>query len=211
MPGRRPLQEPSTERARQRAEQFLEAATREFLEKGYRSTRLADIVARSGGSLSTLYDAFGDKQGLALAIMERSIRSFGEGLAILDQPGLSPLQALPAAAERLAAEMLSPERTVSHRIVIGEGLAFPEMRDWFFEHSVAPAHARLAEYFARQVHLGTLAIADPVIAADQFYMALFGGAIIRSVNGITSADELERLRADARAAALVFLHGVLPR
>ena len=94
---------------------------------------------------------------------------------------------------------------------IGEGLAFPEMRDWFFEHSVAPAHARLAEYFARQVHLGTLAIADPVIAADQFYMALFGGAIIRSVNGITSADELERLRADARAAALVFLHGVLPR
>src|SRR5690606_33280413 len=144
-------------RAKERADRFLEVATEVFVEKGYRNARLSDIVARAGGSLSTLYAAFGDKEGLAHAVMERSIRSFGEGLDILAGTGLAAYDALPAAAGRLSVEMLSPERTVSHRIITGEGLAFPELRDWFFEHGVEPAHARLADYFARQAKAGTLA------------------------------------------------------
>lgn len=201
----------STRRARLRADLFLDAATQVFLEKGYRNTRLTDIVARTGGSLSTLYAAFGSKEGLIHAIMERSIRSFGEGLDILDQPGLSPAEAMPAVAEHLAAEMLTPERMVSHRIIIGEGLAFPALRDWFFEHGVEPAHLRLTDYFARNAAAGTLAIDCPRVAANQFYMAAFGGTIIRTINGKLSLADLPTVRADARAAALVFLRGALPR
>ena len=48
-------------RGEQRARQFIEAATEVFLEKGYRNARLADIVARTGGSLATLYRVFGDR------------------------------------------------------------------------------------------------------------------------------------------------------
>lgn len=198
-------------RGKQRVDRFLEVATEVFLEKGYRNARLTDIVARAGGSLATLYAAFGDKEGLAHAIMERSIRAFGESLDVLDQPGLCPLEALPAAAERMAAEMLTPERTVSHRIVIGEGLAFPELRDWFFEHGVDPAHTRLADYFARHAATGTLAIESAEIAANQFYMAAFGGTIIRTINAKIGADDVAKVRADAREAAVVFLRGVLPR
>lgn len=210
-PGRKQGQRQPGRRAQPRVDSFLEAATEVFLEKGYRNTRLTDIVARSGGSLSTLYAAFGDKEGLVHAIMERSIRSFGEGLDILDEPGLAPADALPPAAERLAAEMLTPERVVSHRIIIGEGIAFPELRDWFFEHGVEPAHARLADYFSRQVAANALVIDHPAIAADQFYMAAFAGTIIRTINGKLSPTDLPAVRAQAREAALVFLRGVLPR
>lgn len=210
-PGRERREVKAAGRAKDRIDRFLETAIEVLLEKGYRNTRLTDIVSRTGGSLSTLYAAFGDKEGLVHAIMERSIRSFGESLDILDQSGLSPVEALPAAAERLAEEMLTPERTVSHRIIIGEGLAFPELRDWFFEHGVVPAHRRLEDYFSRQAAAGTLVVDSAEVAANQFYMAAFGGTIIRTINGKVSMADAPRVRAEAREAALVFLRGVLPR
>lgn len=36
------------------------------MEQGYDGTSLAEIVRRSGGSLATLYDLFGNKQGLLM-------------------------------------------------------------------------------------------------------------------------------------------------
>ncbi|MCW5568873.1 MAG: TetR family transcriptional regulator, partial [Dokdonella sp.] len=41
-------------RGEERAEMFLQSAIEVFLEKGYRQTRLSDIVARAGGSYATL-------------------------------------------------------------------------------------------------------------------------------------------------------------
>jgi TetR/AcrR family transcriptional repressor of mexJK operon len=52
-----------------RRQAFLEAATAVFLEKGYANATLDDIIARSGGSLQTLYSLFGGKQGLFEALI----------------------------------------------------------------------------------------------------------------------------------------------
>lgn len=194
-----------------RAEKFIEAATRVFLEKGYRDARLNDVVALSGGSLSTLYNVFGDKHGLALAIMERSIAAFGDGLDMLHQSDLPPSEALPAAAERMVEETLSPARIVTHRIVIAEGLSFPELRDWFMAHGVAPAERRLADYFRREEQHGRLTPGDPEMAANRFYMMVFGGVILRSVNGYIGLADLPRVKAEAREAVTIFLEGVRPR
>lgn len=199
------------ERGEKRVGQFLEAATEVFLEKGYRNARLSDIVARAGGSLATLYRAFGDKEGLVHAIMEDSIRSFGKGLDILRDEGAPPEQLLPAAAECMATEILSPGRIVSHRIVIAEGLSFPDLRTWFFEHGVAPAERQLTAYFEREKAAGRLVLASPAVAADRFYMMVFGGTILRSVNGVVTAADIDRVQAETREAVGIFLHGVLPR
>jgi AcrR family transcriptional regulator len=60
-----------------RRQAFLEAGTVVFQKKGYASTTLDDIIARSGGSRQTLYSLFGGKQGLFEAILvERSSRIF---------------------------------------------------------------------------------------------------------------------------------------
>src|SRR3546814_11345443 len=50
---------------------ILDAAESLFLEQGYERTSLAEIVKRSGGSLATLYELFGNKQGLLRAIATR--------------------------------------------------------------------------------------------------------------------------------------------
>lgn len=193
-----------------RVEKFLEAATEIFLEKGYHNSRLSDIVARAGGSLSTLYRAYGDKEGLAHAIMARSIAVFGEGLQNLRSSELPPEQALAAAADRMIDEILSPGRIVSHRIVIAEGLNFPELRDWFFKHGVATAEALLTDYFEKQKQAGRLVLDSPAVAADRFYMMVFGGVIARTVNGMITPADKPRVQAEAREAVRIFLHGILP-
>lgn len=193
-----------------RAEKFLEAATLVLLEKGYRDTRLADIVAHAGGSLSTLYRAFGDKEGMARAIMEKSIRSFDEILQTLRQSNLPPEQALPAAAESMVAEILKPGRIVAHRIVIAEGLSAPELRDWFYEHGIQPTEKVLTEYFEREKRIGSLLIESPTDASSKFYLMIFGGLIMRTVNGRILAEDLPVVQAEVRNAVSIFLHGILP-
>ena len=194
-----------------RAERFLESATEVFLEKGYARSRLSDVIARAGGSYATLYRAYGDKEGLAHAIMDRSIASFGEGLELLRQSELPPEQALPLAALRMLEEALSPRRIVAHRIVIGEGSSFPELRDWFFEHAVVPAEQLLTEYFEQQKQAGRLKIDSPRVAAHHFYMMVFGGVILQSVAGRVTAADIGHRRDEVLQAVAIFLQGVMPR
>lgn len=199
-------------RVEQRIARFLEAATEVFLEHGYRNARLNDVVARSGGSMSTLYAAFGDKRGLALAIMQRSIASFDESLEALHRSELPPEQALPLAAARMVEEILSPSRIVAHRIAIGEGLCVPELRDWFMEHGVAPAERLLIRYFEREKASGRLVLdTTPAIVANDFYMMVFGRVILLSINGYLGVDDLPQVREEARNSVSIFLQGVLPR
>ncbi len=53
-----------------RRQAIMEAAAELFLDKGYAATSLADVVRRSGGSLQTLYELFGSKDGLFKALIE---------------------------------------------------------------------------------------------------------------------------------------------
>ncbi|WP_044406746.1 TetR/AcrR family transcriptional regulator [Thiomicrospira microaerophila] len=50
---------------------ILNSALVLFVEKGYFNTSVPDLVAHSGASIGSLYKHFGDKQGLAEALMQR--------------------------------------------------------------------------------------------------------------------------------------------
>ena len=194
-----------------RVERFLDAATEVFTEKGYQHARLSEIVARAGGSLATLYRVFGDKEGLAHAIIQRRLEDLSARMKDLNLPGLPPEQALRQAAERIAEGMTTAESVVIHRIVIGEGQSFPDMRDWFFDHAVAAVRGSLSEYFEQEVAAGRLKIASPAMASSQFFMMLFGDLVIRVSSGNLKEPDPNELRTYAQAAVELFLHGVLPR
>ena len=198
-------------RAEVRVEKFIDAATEVFAEKGYRHARLSDIVARAGGSLATLYRAVGDKEGLAYAILERRLEDLMQRLHTLDLSGQSPEQALHLTAELIADSLARPDSRILHRIVIGEGQSFPQLRDWYFDHTVAAIRSRLGEYFEQEAAAGRLRLASPSSATNQFYMMLFGDWIIRVACGAAQTGDAEQLRAYARDAVDLFLHGALPR
>lgn len=194
-----------------RVERFIDAATAVFIEKGYQHARLSEIVARAGGSLATLYRVFGDKEGLAHAIIHRRLRDLDLRLQDLNLSGLSPEQALRRAAVRIAEGLAAPESVVVHRIVIGEGQSFPALRDWFFDHAVSSLRNTLRDYFEQEVVAGRLVMPSPALAASHFFMMLFGDLVIRISSGNRTLVDVDELRAHALDAVDIFLHGALPR
>src|SRR3546814_4381236 len=61
-----------TTRREDRRQAILDAAESLFLEQGYERVSVNAIVQRSGGSLATVYDLFGNKHGLLYAVVDRA-------------------------------------------------------------------------------------------------------------------------------------------
>lgn len=75
----------------------LEAALRVFWERGYCGASIDELVRATGVARGSLYAAFGDKDGLFLAALERYETQLGEPMiAAATAPGLSGRKAVTA-------------------------------------------------------------------------------------------------------------------
>ncbi|MFI6177470.1 TetR/AcrR family transcriptional regulator [Nonomuraea sp. NPDC051191] len=110
-------------------ELILNAAAELFAEKGYRQTTFHDVARRSGISRGSIPWHFGGKEGLLLAVLERSVARVRDGLAAVPEtgdPGFEPfdqgvgaLFALPTTKlfVTLLVEALEPGSPVRDRYV----------------------------------------------------------------------------------------------
>lgn len=62
----------------QKTEQVLVAARRLFVRRGYHSVAIPQIVAESGVSIGAIYHHFGNKEGVAKAVHDRTLAQFSE-------------------------------------------------------------------------------------------------------------------------------------
>jgi TetR/AcrR family transcriptional repressor of nem operon len=65
----------------------IEAALPTFRQKGYAGTSIQDLVDATGVGRGSLYAAFGSKEGLYLAVLDRYRERYGEPLAALIREG----------------------------------------------------------------------------------------------------------------------------
>lgn len=199
-------------RGEQRVDRFVEAATRIFLEKGYRQARLSDIVSLAGGSLSTLYAAFGNKEGLAHAIIERQADRFTLVFHDVCLTTLPADEGLHRLAKHFVEAMLSPESQVLHRLIVGEGPAFPALRDWYFDHAVVPNNQLLAGYLRHHRDTGALVLPQGAdVAAQQLGMLMTGDLVLRMSSGHLGTPDIGEAVKVALAGVDTFLYGALPR
>ncbi|TDD85220.1 TetR family transcriptional regulator [Actinomadura rubrisoli] len=61
-------------------EALLDAAARLLVERGYRGVRMQDVAAAAGVSRQTVYNEFGDKWGLARAVVIRDNGRYLDGI-----------------------------------------------------------------------------------------------------------------------------------
>ena len=202
---------PLDPRGERRAERMLDAAVAEFTAKGWRNTRLDDIVARSGGSMATLYRAFGNKKGLVHALIAREAEQLCHGLRALENDDLPPEEALASAATGIIDILLKPETLVINLIAVGEGRDVLEIRYLFFQQNVTPAHQLLRAYLQRQHDAGRLHVPDPVAASNVFFMSLFGDMLFRWISGIDPAPDEAGVRERIPAILSIFIEGLRPR
>ena len=164
---------------------ILDAAEALFLEHGYERTSLADIVRRSGGSLATLYDLFGNKQGLLRAIATRW--SDETAFCPLDPAvtaTMSHVDTLKSYAFRQSDAMQSPRAIALMRMLVSESVRVRDFAAGIYRDIHLPAIAELTELFTRWAAAGEADIDDPQAAAKLFLNIVFGDSMLNALAGI---------------------------
>jgi AcrR family transcriptional regulator len=169
-------------RREDRRRSILDAAEDLFLEQGYDRVTLGAIVRRSGGSLATVYELFGNKQGLLRAVVGRR-KDEGMG-GLLDIPkGEAPAETLRRYAHQCYAFVTAPRSVALLRIVIGETLAHPEFGREFHQDMNSGPSGLLAACFREWTAQGRAAIDDPEAAVQLFFAMVMCDAPLKAMLG----------------------------
>lgn len=134
-----------------RADAMLDAALALFVERGFAATSIEDVIARSGGSKSLLYQRFGNKEGLFSALIGKATTAIAEGLgdARIGEDAALP-DALSAFARATAGAVLRRELIDLLRLAIGEANRFPALGTRFWRSGPEPASALLVGHLRRR-------------------------------------------------------------
>ncbi len=163
---------------------MIDAARHLFLEKGYGATTLNDIVSRSGGSLSTLYELFENKSGLLRAVVEDASDDLLRAIQSATIDDKRPHEALSIIGEYFSQRLGDPELMSLLRVIANETMKFPELGSQFYASGPEAAHRLIGGYLARQQAQGLLVVNNPEEAAILFLQMLLGESHLRSLCGL---------------------------
>lgn len=189
-----------------RRQAMLDAATELFLEKGFAGTSLSDIVSRSKGSRSTLYEQFGNKEGLLRAMVEEVTADIWEVIGPEDA-SLRDEEALVEVARRFVHTAIAPRNLAVYRILVAEGPRMPEIAQLFFDLGPRRLYRQMAARFQASCP-PTAQNGMPERTAQLFLGAVMGIFHLVSVLGLHPKPTAEDIDAHVREAVRLFLDGV---
>lgn len=168
-----------------RQEAILDAAEALFIEQGYDRTSLAEIVRRSGGSLATLYELFGNKQGLlhAIAIRWRDDTK-QERINRCDAFGGSDVETLMSYVRGELETWQSPRAVALLRMLVSECLRDRDFAVQTYRDLHLPFIAEISELFSCWAASGRAQIDAPEAAAHLFLSTISGDMMLNRLFGV---------------------------
>jgi AcrR family transcriptional regulator len=181
-----PARRERADAARNRA-RVLAAARRLFAERGLHSVSMSDVAEAAGVAKGTVFHRFGDRAGLAVALLDEHERELQEGVV----RGPPPLGPGAPARERLTAFVAAlADLTDEHRALLLE-----------VDHARPAGRYRTGAYRAWAQHTALL-VAELRPGADAELLAdVILAPLSADLAEHLSADR-KRPRADLRAAAI---------
>jgi AcrR family transcriptional regulator len=156
-----------------RRKAMIEAAYSLFIEKGYASVSVDDIIRVSKGSKSSLYKFFGNKEGILKAVVESLADEMLHQINVEFPSGGTPREALNRIGMVLVDLALSDNAINQHRHAVSHAKAFPDVAKLWYESGPKRSFDGIAYFLEKETAAGRLRIADPGRAA-----LLFTGMII---------------------------------
>jgi len=145
------------------------AALDVFLRRGYTNASVDEIVAESGVSRQTVYNNFGGKEALFLAVVDDVLDRFHAAMtAVVGEVALGESDDLARDLARLGAGWvalaLQPEMAGLRRLIVGEAAAFPTLAAEWRERGPDRAQAMLRREFERLAERGRIDLGqDPAL------------------------------------------------
>lgn len=199
---------PATRKGELRREALLDAARDIFLEQGYATSSIDEVVQRTGGSKASVYQYFGSKEGLFGEMIARQCTHL-VGSAEFPTRSIDDNveQTLLQLARRVIQLFLAPERVALHRAMIAEAGRFPELAARFYEAGPKRGLALLSAYLKTQHEAGVLDCPHPDWAAIHLMNLVRSYPMFRALHGMTTMPEGESLDEFLQDAVHLFLNG----
>lgn len=189
---------------------IVAAATDVFLENGFGTATLDDVVRRAGGSRTTLYEHFGSKEGLFAAIIAEQCELIVAPLQAASEVGGPPEKVLVDVGRRFMDILMSPRGLGLYRMVSAEAARFPALGAQVFACGPKAAADRLAIYLRAQVEAGALALPDTDLAARHFLEMVKGDLHTRALFNVAPLPTSVEIDACVKGAVATFLDGARP-
>jgi TetR/AcrR family transcriptional regulator, mexJK operon transcriptional repressor len=188
-------------------DKIVRSASKLFLEKGYDSVSMNDIIDLVGGSKGTIYSIFGSKEKLFEAVVEQLCSDVT--VHIDARPVGTIEEQLTRIAKSFVARVLTPQIMSFHRLMTSIGRTFPVAGRLFYNTGPRTAYQIIAGWIAFQQRSGNIrGDLDPHRLAVLFHDMLIGD---QQLSWLTSAssdkDRDKRINQTIRIAVAVFLQG----
>ncbi len=171
-------EKPQTRRGIERRLALLLSATELFLEKGYDAVSLDDIVNHAGGSKTSIYKYFGNKDGLFTAICDYRREMFFKDICIAFQPEQTSLKDyLIQTLIRFYKHIIQPEHIAFLRLVIEQTQCNATLSQYLYENVLWMSKIQLLKpysYLINQVKLPVHLLIIPLLCILEFYVILNG-------------------------------------
>jgi len=191
-------------------EEILAAAADVFLQRGYAGASLDAVIERVGGSKRAIYSHFGGKKELFEAITTRLSARPLAALAPAQADGRDIEATLLDFGTRVMALLMAPKTLALYRLVVAEGIRFPELAHAFFEGGPGRASRGLALALERSVRRGEVRIRNVSLAAEHFIGMLRDDLHLKVVLGLRPAPTSAEVERTVREAVRMFLDGCRP-
>ncbi|MFD1049381.1 TetR/AcrR family transcriptional regulator, partial [Kibdelosporangium lantanae] len=148
---------------------IINAAATVFLAHGYGRSSVDAIAAEAGVGKQTVYNHFGDKERLFLAVIDHvRDHSWAEAGDFTMPDTGDPRADLTAFAEHELEVVLSPRLAALHRLTIAELVHHPELQRMWRDDGQRPGIDDDCVDYLRDCHeRGVLDVADPELAVRQ--------------------------------------------
>jgi AcrR family transcriptional regulator len=195
-------------RPKDRREALLEAAAEVFFEQGYAAASIDAIIERAGGSKRNIYNEFGNKEGLFLAIITENADKVLSAVAIEEIEGHDLRETLTAFGQRLMGGYMSPTLIGIYRMAITEANRFPELVKSFYEQGPGRATSQLARVLESAKKRGEIRVDDCPRVAGHFVGMIRDNLHLQVVLGLRPPPSNKEMQAAVASAVEIFLNGI---
>jgi TetR/AcrR family transcriptional repressor of mexJK operon len=148
-----------------RGQLILTAAQQLFFQHGFDETSLEMIINEAGGSRRSIYNEFGNKQGLLLAVIQKQVCLQAQTLTAINR-ALSPAEALNDVCCKFVQGMLSVTLRSLFRLVVQQAVKLPEVGEIIYQKGPMTAVLPLVDYLNHLVEENILQIEDSLFSAQ---------------------------------------------
>lgn len=191
-----------------RRQAILSAASELFQQKGFEGTSLSDILDQSKGSRSTLYNEFGNKEGLLRTMVEESCARVWEKLGWETSPKRFSEDGLIELGRQFVEAALAPDAVAVYRIVVAAAPRFPDISELFIALGPRTVKEHLSTWFLNEFGGDEQSRADADRLSQIFIGSVLGDLYLRQTLGLQTTIDPAAILAHVTVAVQVFLHGV---